>query len=154
MAAPTARRLSPRRKGARVVNVPLRGLWRCALAWHQTMPMVAMSLWGDGADDSYDFFRSLDPFPRKKLREGCDLVMGQTASRAALRPGAMPPLHRYLGNPVLSFLGRTFFLHPGRRLPLRHAWVSTATAIIGLNLKTTGMEVRQRDGGPRLAPGL
>lgn len=58
------------------------------------------------ADDSYDFSR-LEVFV-EKLREGYDLVMGNRFKGGVL-PGAMPPLHRYIGNPVLSFIGRVFF---------------------------------------------
>jgi hypothetical protein len=61
------------------------------------------------ADDSYDF-SSLNPFV-EKLREGYDLVMGNRF-KGGIKKGAMPPLHRYLGNPVLSFVGRLFF-HSG-----------------------------------------
>ncbi|HEX9258691.1 MAG TPA: glycosyltransferase family 2 protein, partial [Acidimicrobiales bacterium] len=58
------------------------------------------------ADDSYDF-TALDPF-LERLRAGDDLVMGNRFA-GGIEKGAMPPLHRYLGNPVLSFLGRLFF---------------------------------------------
>jgi hypothetical protein len=58
------------------------------------------------ADDSYDFSQ-LDGFVAK-LREGNDLVMGNRF-KGGIAPGAMPPLHRWLGNPVLSFIGRIFF---------------------------------------------
>ena len=58
------------------------------------------------ADDSYDF-TNLMPFV-EKLRKGADLVMGNRF-KGGIAPGAMPPLHRYLGNPVLSFIGRLFF---------------------------------------------
>jgi hypothetical protein len=60
---------------------------------------------GDG-DDSYDFSQ-LDEFVAE-LRKGADLVMGNRF-KGGIAPGAMPPLHRYLGNPILSWLGRTFF---------------------------------------------
>ena len=68
-----------------------------------------------------------------------------TASAAASRPGAMPPLHRYLGNPVLSFIGRLFFrspcgdFHCGLRGFRRDA-------IRALDLQSAGHGVRQRDG--------
>ena len=52
------------------------------------------------------------------LREGSDLVMGNRF-HGGIKPGAMPPLHRYLGNPVLSALGSLFFGIPVRRFPLR-----------------------------------
>src|ERR1700722_9707006 len=58
------------------------------------------------ADDSYDF-SNLMPFVTE-LRGGADLVMGNRF-KGGIGPGAMPPLHRYLGTPVLSFIGRLFF---------------------------------------------
>jgi len=58
------------------------------------------------ADDSYDF-SSLDAM-LEHLRDGDDLVMGNRFA-GGIMPGAMPWLHRYLGNPVLSFVGRLFF---------------------------------------------
>ena len=57
------------------------------------------------ADLSYDF-SNLNAF-MDKLRSGCDLVMGNRF-RGGITDGAMPRLHRYLGNPVLSFIGRLF----------------------------------------------
>ena len=70
------------------------------------------------ADDSYDF-TDLMPFVAK-LREGYDLVMGNRF-KGGILPGAMPPLHRYLGNPVLTGLGPAVLPQPVRRLPLRPA---------------------------------
>jgi len=61
------------------------------------------------ADDSYDF-SALDPFV-ERLREGFDLVMGNRF-QGGIDPGAMPFLHRRLGNPILSGLGRLFFHSP------------------------------------------
>jgi hypothetical protein len=61
------------------------------------------------ADDSYDF-GALDAFVAR-LRGGAELVMGNRF-KGGIEPGAMPPLHRYLGNPVLSFIGRLFFKSP------------------------------------------
>src|ERR1700747_1078585 len=61
------------------------------------------------ADDSYDF-SNLMPFVAE-LRKGADLVMGNRF-KGGVEPGAMPKLHRYLGNPVLSFVGRLFFRSP------------------------------------------
>ena len=58
------------------------------------------------ADDSYDF-SALDAFV-ERLRAGDQLVMGNRFA-GGIAPGAMPPLHRYLGNPVLSFIGRLLF---------------------------------------------
>ncbi|TIW73086.1 MAG: glycosyltransferase family 2 protein, partial [Mesorhizobium sp.] len=88
------------------------------------------------ADDSYDF-SALDAFVAR-LRDGADLVMGNRF-RGGIEAGAMPPLHRYLGNPVLSFIGRLFFrittgdFHCGLR-------GFNAEAIRKLDLQTTGME--------------
>ena len=88
------------------------------------------------ADDSYDFL-NLNPF-LEKLRNGEDLVIGNRF-RGGIASGAMPWLHRYLGNPVLSFLGRLFYkinigdFHCGLRGFRRQS-------IVNLNLITTGME--------------
>ncbi len=90
--------------GARLVHVPSRGYGAALIGGIEAAKgeFVAM---GD-ADDSYDF-GGLMPFV-EQLREGADLVMGNRF-QGGIAPGAMPPLHRWLGNPVLSFLGRTFF---------------------------------------------
>ncbi len=88
------------------------------------------------ADDSYDF-GNLMPFVQR-LRDGADLVMGNRF-RGGIGAGAMPFLHRYLGNPVLSFLGRLFF-----RIPIRdfHCGLRgfNRDRMRELNLLTTGME--------------
>jgi hypothetical protein len=88
------------------------------------------------ADDSYDFSR-LEQYV-ERLRAGADLVMGNRF-RGGIAPGAMPPLHRYLGNPVLSFIGRLFF-----RTPIRdfHCGLRgfSREAIQRLGLVTSGME--------------
>ena len=88
------------------------------------------------ADDSYDF-TALLPF-LEELRRGSDLVMGNRFL-GGIKPGAMPNLHRYLGNPVLTSIGRLFFrssagdFHCGLRGFNREA-------ILALDLRTTGME--------------
>src|ERR1700748_1083894 len=88
------------------------------------------------ADDSYDF-TNLMPFVNE-LRKGADLVMGNRF-KGGSAPGAMPPLHKYLGNPVLSFVGRLFFrskigdFHCGLRGFRRDS-------AIALGLQSTGME--------------
>jgi glycosyltransferase involved in cell wall biosynthesis len=88
------------------------------------------------SDDSYDF-SSLDPFI-EKLRSGYELVMGNRF-KSEIKPGAMPPLHRYLGNPVLTTIGRVFFrsacgdFHCGLRGFDRKA-------ILKLGLQAPGME--------------
>jgi hypothetical protein len=73
-----------------------------------------------------------------RLREGYDLVMGNRFL-GGIAPGAMPPLHRYLGNPVLSALGRLFFQSPAGDF---HCGMRgfRREAIHRLALRTTGME--------------
>ncbi|MGE4240226.1 glycosyltransferase family 2 protein [Ramlibacter sp.] len=90
--------------GARVVRVEQRG-YGAALLGGIAAARGRFVIMGDG-DDSYDFSR-LDGFV-DALRSGADLVMGNRF-RGGILPGAMPPLHRYLGNPVLSLVGRVFF---------------------------------------------
>ena len=122
------------RLGARVVRVPQPG-YGSALMGGIAAARGKYVIMGD-ADDSYDF-SALDPFT-EKLREGYELVMGNRF-KGGIRPGAMPPLHRYLGNPVLSWLGRLLFncpvgdFHCGLRGFNRDA-------IERLNLTTSGME--------------
>lgn len=93
-----------RAQGARVVDVAERG-YGSALRSGIAAARGTYVIMGD-SDDSYDF-SALEPFVAK-LREGYDLVMGNRFA-GGIEPGAMPLLHRYLGNPVLSALGRTFF---------------------------------------------
>jgi glycosyltransferase involved in cell wall biosynthesis len=90
--------------GARVVEVAHRGYGN-ALMGGIASASGRYVIMGD-ADDSYDF-TALMPF-LARLRAGADLVMGNRF-RGGIAPGAMRPLHRYLGNPVLSFIGRLFF---------------------------------------------
>jgi glycosyltransferase involved in cell wall biosynthesis len=120
--------------GARVVPVPLRG-YGSALLTGIASARGDFVVMGD-ADGSYDFME-IDAF-LVKLREGFDLVMGNRF-RGGIAAGAMPPLHRWLGNPVLSFLGRLLFssevgdFHSGLRGFRR-------SPILALDLRTTGME--------------
>jgi hypothetical protein len=88
------------------------------------------------ADDSYDL-AGLEPF-LDKLREGYELVMGNRFA-GGIAPGAMPSLHRYLGNPVLTAIGRLFFRSPIRDF---HCGMRgfRRDAILALELRTTGME--------------
>ena len=90
--------------GARVVDVAQKG-YGAALLGGIAAARGKYTIMGD-ADDSYDF-SSLQVFV-DKLRQGVDLVMGNRF-KGGIAPGAMPPLHRYLGNPVLSWIGRLFF---------------------------------------------
>jgi hypothetical protein len=93
--------------GARIVHVPSRGYGAALIGGIEAAKGKYVAM-GD-ADDSYDF-GGLMPFV-EQLREGADLVMGNRF-QGGIAAGAMPPLHRWLGNPVLSFLGRTFFKIP------------------------------------------
>lgn len=120
--------------GARVVHIENKGYGNALCGGIQ----AASGKWiimGD-ADDSYDF-TNLVPF-LKKLREGDDLVMGNRF-RGGIKPGAMPPLHKYFGNPVLTAIGRLFFrssvgdFHCGLRGFNRQS-------ILNLDLRATGME--------------
>ncbi|MFF5232414.1 glycosyltransferase family 2 protein [Dactylosporangium sp. NPDC000521] len=94
--------------GARVVHAPIRG-YGGALINGIEMARGKYVIMGD-ADDSYDL-GNLGPFI-EELRTGKDVVMGNRF-KGGIKPGAMPPLHRYLGNPVLSWLGRVLFTLPG-----------------------------------------
>jgi hypothetical protein len=93
--------------GARVVSVVAKG-YGSALLGGIAAARGKYVIMGD-ADDSYDF-AALGPFV-EKLREGYELVMGNRF-QGGIKPGAMPPLHRYLGNPVLTGVGRLFFKSP------------------------------------------
>lgn len=120
--------------GARVVHVAERGYGN-ALHAGICAARGRYVILGD-SDDSYDFSQ-LDAF-LERLRAGDALVMGNRF-RGGIRPGAMPPLHRFLGNPVLSGLGRLFFrapvgdFHCGLRGVNRDAYLRIAP-------QTTGME--------------
>jgi glycosyltransferase involved in cell wall biosynthesis len=120
--------------GARVVNVPVRG-YGAALIAGVRAARGRYVIMGD-ADDSYDFL-ALRPFI-DELRRGTELVMGNRF-RGGIAEGAMPPLHRYLGNPVLSGIGRLLF-----RVPIRdfHCGLRgfSRDRILSLNLNSTGME--------------
>jgi len=121
-------------QGARVIPVETRG-YGSALRAGITAARGEFILMGD-ADDSYDF--SQLPAFLRKLEEGYDLVMGNRFQGEIL-PGAMPPLHRYLGNPVLTGLGRLFFKSP---LGDFHCGLRAfrKDAIERLQLRTLGME--------------
>jgi glycosyltransferase involved in cell wall biosynthesis len=93
--------------GARVVEVDQRGYGH-ALRTGIRAARGRFVIMGD-SDDSYDF-SALAPFV-ERLREGCDLVMGNRF-RGGIRPGAMPWHHRYIGNPVLTGILNLFFRSP------------------------------------------
>jgi glycosyltransferase involved in cell wall biosynthesis len=120
--------------GARVVHVAERGYGSALLAGIRAAHGKYVIM-GD-SDDSYDFSR-LDAFV-EQLRSGYQLVMGNRY-RGGILPGAMPPLHRYLGNPMLTAIGRLFFgsgcgdFYCGLRGFDRQA-------ILSLDLQARGME--------------
>jgi glycosyltransferase involved in cell wall biosynthesis len=120
--------------GARVVSIETRG-YGSAIRGGIAAARGPFILMGD-ADDSYDFTQ-LHLFVNK-LREGFELVMGNRFQGGIL-PGAMPPLHRYLGNPVLTAIGRLFFKSP---IGDFHCGLRAfrKDAIESLGLRTLGME--------------
>jgi glycosyltransferase involved in cell wall biosynthesis len=123
-----------RSAGAKVIDVPVRGYGAALIAGinQSNSKYIVM---GD-ADDSYAL-DNLEPF-LTELDNGFDLVMGNRF-KGGISPGAMPWLHKYLGNPVLSWLGRLLFkvpigdFHCGLR-------AFRSDSIRSLNLKSTGME--------------
>src|SRR5688572_1997539 len=120
--------------GARVVAVERRG-YGAALAAGIAAARGRYVIMGD-ADDSYDFSR-LEGFV-EQLRQGNQLVMGNRF-RGGIERGAMPALHRYLGNPVLSFVGRLFFRAPVGDFHCGLRGFDRAAAL-ALDLRTPGME--------------
>ena len=122
------------RMGVRVVKVREKG-YGSALMGGIAAARGQFIVMGD-ADDSYDFGH----IPRfvEELRRGSDLVMGNRF-RGGIQHGAMPPLHRYLGNPVLTRVGRLLFhshvrdFHCGLRGFRKDAYER-------MGLRTTGME--------------
>lgn len=120
--------------GARVVTVAEKG-YGSALRAGIGAARGRFVIMGD-ADDSYDFSH-LTPFI-ENLRRGDDLVMGNRF-KGGIEPGAMPPLHRYLGNPVLTWIGRLFFGSPSGDF---HCGLRgfNRESILALGLRTTGME--------------
>jgi glycosyltransferase involved in cell wall biosynthesis len=120
--------------GARVVEVAARG-YGAALGAGIAAARGRYVIMGD-SDDSYDF-AALDGFV-VKLRQGADLVMGNRF-KGGIADQAMPRLHRYLGNPVLSFMGRLFFRSPIGDFHCGLRGFARA-AILDLRLAAPGME--------------
>jgi len=120
--------------GARVVAISARGYGN-ALIGGITAARGRYVIMAD-SDDSYDF-NALEPFI-EKLRQGWKLVMGNRF-KGGVMPGAMPKLHRYLGNPVLTAIGRLFFRSPCGDFHCGLRGFDRA-AILGLDLQASGME--------------
>lgn len=120
--------------GARVVLVESRGYGN-ALMGGINAARGKYIVMGD-ADCSYDF--SQIPMFLQKLRSGYELVMGNRF-QGGIQPGAMTPLHRYFGNPLLTGIGRFFFKSPCRDF---HCGLRgfTKAAYERMRLRTTGME--------------
>jgi glycosyltransferase involved in cell wall biosynthesis len=125
------------REGARVVVVPERG-YGAALLGGIHAAKGRFIIMGD-ADDSYDF-QEVPTFVRR-LREGYDLVQGCRLASGGGRvlPGAMPLLHRWLGNPMFSALARRWF-----RAPVNDIYCGmrgfTRDLVAQLDQRRTGME--------------
>jgi len=120
--------------GARVVTVTQRG-YGSALFHGSIAALGDWIIMGD-SDDSYDF-SNLNPFV-DKLQEGFELVMGNRFL-GGIAPGAMPWKNRYIGNPVLTWVGRLLFKCPAKDF---HCGIRgyTKSAFEKMDLRTTGME--------------
>jgi glycosyltransferase involved in cell wall biosynthesis len=120
--------------GARVIQIEAQG-YGAALIGGIAAATGRFVIMGD-ADDSYDF-TDLDGFV-DRLRRGFQLVIGNRF-RGGIMPGAMPLLNRYLGNPVLSLIGRALFSSPVRDF---HCGMRgfERRAILELHLRASGME--------------
>jgi len=116
------------------VNVPIRGYG--AAIYHAALTARGRYIIMGDSDDSYDF-SALQPF-LQKLREGYALVMGNRFL-GGIRPGAMPWKNRYIGNPILSGIGRLFFHCPAQDFHCGLRGFST-DFFRRMDLRTTGME--------------
>lgn len=124
-----------RAEGARVVDIRDKGYGH-ALMGGIRAARGRFIIMGD-SDLSYDFGEGHKFVER--LRAGDELVMGTRFGAGRIMPGAMPLKHRYLGNPVLSFIGRLLFRCPVRDF---HCGLRAFTkdAYERLDVRTTGME--------------
>jgi len=124
-------------RGARVVPVPARGYGN-ALMGAIDAARGRYVIMGD-ADDSYDFLEA--PKFVGPLREGFGLVQGcrLPSGGGTVMPGAMPPMHRWFGNPALSFLARWWFRTPVHDVYCGMRGFSKET-YARLQLRCTGME--------------
>jgi glycosyltransferase involved in cell wall biosynthesis len=120
--------------GARIVKIKEKGYGN-AIRGGITVARGKYIIIGD-ADESYDFYH-LMPF-LTKLREGNDLAMGNRF-KGGIEPGAMPPLHQYLGNPILSGIGKLFFKTPINDFHCGLRGFSKESAL-KMDLHSSGME--------------
>src|SRR5271165_6604767 len=120
--------------GARVVNIPQRGYGNALIGGIRAARGTYVIM-GD-SDGSHDL-NALEPFV-EKLRGGYQLVIGNRFW-GGIQPGAMSALHRYLGNPLLSAIGRIFFRSPCRDFHCGLRGFERG-AILGLDLQAPGME--------------
>lgn len=120
--------------GARVVPVKERGYG--AALFHGSMAAAGEWIIMGDSDDSYDFSK-LDAFV-EKLKQGYDLVMGNRFL-GGIAPGAMPWKNKYIGNPVLTWIGRLLFKCPAKDF---HCGLRAfrKDAFLKMDLRTTGME--------------
>lgn len=123
-----------RSHGARVIDVDVRG-YGAALYFATIAARGRYIIMGD-SDDSYDF-TNLMPFV-EQLRNDYDLVMGNRFL-GGIQPGAMPWKNRYIGNPILTAIGRLFFRCPARDFHCGLRGFSR-DAFMRMDLRTTGME--------------
>lgn len=123
-----------RAAGVRVVPVALKG-YGAALFTGLSAARGRYCILAD-SDDSYDF-EALDGF-LDRLRQGYDLVIGNRFT-GGIEPGAMPWKNRYIGNPLLSAMGRLFFVSPIKDFHCGLRGLSKE-AFYHLDLRTTGME--------------
>jgi uncharacterized membrane protein len=136
-----------RELGARVVSQPVKG-YGSALQAGIEASRGRIIVMGD-ADDSYDW-GAIEPFVRK-IEEGYDLVVGNRFL-GGIAPGAMPALHRYLGNPVLSAITRIAFgvsigdVHCGMRAFTKTAFGRMRTGTLGMEFATEMVANAARNG--------
>lgn len=136
--------------GARVINQPVPGYGAALMAGISAARGEFVVL--ADADDSYDWL-GMQPFI-EKLRSGFDLVVGNRFA-GGIAVGAMPPLHRYLGNPVLSWLTRTVHhvpigdFHCGMRALRRDCWERIDVRTLGMEFATE-MIVNAAQAGMRI----
>ncbi len=122
------------KENARVIDVPIKG-YGAALKAGIASAKGKYIIMGD-SDDSYDFL-NIKPFI-ELLEKGYELVMG-SRRKGKIMPGAMPFLHKYLGNPILTLIGNLFY---GCKLSDFHCGMRAFSkkAILSLGLRTNGME--------------